>query len=509
MSDQFFNSWMDQESRIPNNPLLNLSDSNSTTPKSNAGPVTPKLGDTVNLVSINSNSTSTSTSVSTKDTPSYTMNNMFDIYKSMAANNQFIPVPTDEAFRSSTISAPLHVQLLEEKGNTFESQSDTKESQGDQGDISKNLGSLSLTDAINDRPFISKAGTGMSSQNLFNADPSSQQDSSGGLNQKSVIATSLLGANNSPKVGSRSVTPLSNIQPQHGSMGTGQAPGMINPPPGLAPPNLLDPEQINWYYLDPNGNQQGPFTGKMMHEWHSAKYLGPTLNVRREGETTYRTLQEFSLSVGNVDAPFLVKLPPVISPQAAGFPAGFPGGPHPMLHQGSFNQGFNSGTNLFGAANGSTNSIMGVGNGLGGGSQFFGNPAPGAFSQQPGWGSTNDFLSPSLYGNASPFLPKSDLNVGLPLNNGVSFSLVGANATSVSSPLIASATPLTSTSSATPLVGTSAVTLTASDSNSSNGNAPVEQAIEGDASGVDQTLEAIKSKVIDGIFGNENVPTKG
>lgn len=88
------------------------------------------------------------------------------------------------------------------------------------------------------------------------------------------------------------------------------------PPPGFngdvngAPP-LVDPAQIEWIYLDPQGNEQGPFNGLMMHEWFTGGYLTADLRIRRKDEVTFRTLREFCEAVQNFVLPFTVPLPKI------------------------------------------------------------------------------------------------------------------------------------------------------------------------------------------------------
>lgn len=83
--------------------------------------------------------------------------------------------------------------------------------------------------------------------------------------------------------------------------------------------NLLQPQQLKWYYLDPFGNQQGPFDGPLMHEWYTSGYLAADLNLRREEEFTYYPLQQFAISINNFVNPFLTPLPN-LAPQPQSVP---------------------------------------------------------------------------------------------------------------------------------------------------------------------------------------------
>lgn len=71
---------------------------------------------------------------------------------------------------------------------------------------------------------------------------------------------------------------------------------------------------INWYYRDPNGQEQGPFTGNQMHEWYSHSYFQDDLPVRRESETGFHKLSELKVNTGNAVQPFLSAVRPRLPP---------------------------------------------------------------------------------------------------------------------------------------------------------------------------------------------------
>ncbi|VEU23944.1 DEKNAAC105174 [Brettanomyces naardenensis] len=105
--------------------------------------------------------------------------------------------------------------------------------------------------------------------------------------------------------------------------------------PNLVSPLLLDPSQIHWYYLDPQGNQQGPFDGVTMQQWYTQKYLAPDLQIRREGHSTYKTLGEFVSFIGEYQYPFSVPLPAINLPLPAAPASDFPGFSSNFLGNGS------------------------------------------------------------------------------------------------------------------------------------------------------------------------------
>ncbi|ODV70331.1 hypothetical protein HYPBUDRAFT_146681 [Hyphopichia burtonii NRRL Y-1933] len=94
------------------------------------------------------------------------------------------------------------------------------------------------------------------------------------------------------------------------------------PPPGIFPKSdnpvssnpisetpLLHPSQIEWFYLDPSGNEQGPFNGSMMQEWLTDGYLNLDLMIRRKEEGQFQTLKQLCDSLENYIQPFQVPLP--------------------------------------------------------------------------------------------------------------------------------------------------------------------------------------------------------
>ncbi|KAL1506342.1 hypothetical protein ABEB36_005725 [Hypothenemus hampei] len=58
------------------------------------------------------------------------------------------------------------------------------------------------------------------------------------------------------------------------------------------PPNLNVPGQDKWFYQDPQGQMQGPFTNVEMSEWFKAGYFGVDLKVRRQCDERFFLLGE-------------------------------------------------------------------------------------------------------------------------------------------------------------------------------------------------------------------------
>jgi len=79
--------------------------------------------------------------------------------------------------------------------------------------------------------------------------------------------------------------------------------------------NIIPSDQIEWHYIDPSGNEQGPFNGDMMQDWLTEGYLNFDLRIRRKEEHNYQTLKEFCDKVQNYVQPFKIPLPDLSSQQ--------------------------------------------------------------------------------------------------------------------------------------------------------------------------------------------------
>ena len=54
------------------------------------------------------------------------------------------------------------------------------------------------------------------------------------------------------------------------------------------------PQQPVWFYLDPQGNRQGPFSNADMLDWFNAGYFPPELMLRRSVDKRFIQLVEMS-----------------------------------------------------------------------------------------------------------------------------------------------------------------------------------------------------------------------
>lgn len=69
------------------------------------------------------------------------------------------------------------------------------------------------------------------------------------------------------------------------------------------PPNLAPPVQEKWFYQDPQGDLQGPFSSAEMAEWFRAGYFTVTLLVRRQCDERFCMLGDL-VSLCNGNNPF-------------------------------------------------------------------------------------------------------------------------------------------------------------------------------------------------------------
>ncbi|KAJ1962533.1 kinesin-like protein, partial [Dispira parvispora] len=72
--------------------------------------------------------------------------------------------------------------------------------------------------------------------------------------------------------------------------------------------------QLNWYYRDPQGNVQGPFSPDDMQEWYTAGFFTPDLLVCRENDPTFEPLGTVIRRLRDEETPFLTGSLPYPSP---------------------------------------------------------------------------------------------------------------------------------------------------------------------------------------------------
>ncbi|CAH2012526.1 unnamed protein product [Acanthoscelides obtectus] len=90
-------------------------------------------------------------------------------------------------------------------------------------------------------------------------------------------------------------------------------------PPNLAPPPAMHHQQTTphndkWFYQDPQGQTQGPFTDLEMAEWYKAGYFSNQLKVRRHHDERFFLLGELIALCGGASNPFsmaVLRIPPL------------------------------------------------------------------------------------------------------------------------------------------------------------------------------------------------------
>lgn len=80
-------------------------------------------------------------------------------------------------------------------------------------------------------------------------------------------------------------------------------------PPVIAKqvPLVPNPSLEKWYYRDPQGDCQGPFTANEMTDWYKAGYFTAGLLVRRQYDERYITLGDLTKLCGRI--PFVAGPP--------------------------------------------------------------------------------------------------------------------------------------------------------------------------------------------------------
>ncbi|KAI8626517.1 hypothetical protein F5Y19DRAFT_466331 [Xylariaceae sp. FL1651] len=77
-------------------------------------------------------------------------------------------------------------------------------------------------------------------------------------------------------------------------------------PPSAQARTMVMPDRMRWTYLDPQGRQQGPFTGLEMNDWYKANFFTPDLRVKKLEDNEFEPLGQLIRRIGNSREPFLV-----------------------------------------------------------------------------------------------------------------------------------------------------------------------------------------------------------
>ncbi|KAI0127234.1 gyf domain-containing protein [Xylariales sp. AK1849] len=79
-------------------------------------------------------------------------------------------------------------------------------------------------------------------------------------------------------------------------------------PPSAQARSMVMPDRMRWVYLDPQGQQQGPFTGLEMNDWYKANFFTADLRVKKVEDTEFEPLGQLIRRIGNSREPFLVPM---------------------------------------------------------------------------------------------------------------------------------------------------------------------------------------------------------
>ncbi len=93
--------------------------------------------------------------------------------------------------------------------------------------------------------------------------------------------------------------PLHNLS--LGPTASASPPSMSSASASAAPPVPSTPPvnpNVEWFYLDPQGNVQGPFNREDMLEWQKGGYFVPTLMLRRTCDQKFVPLGEMAKLYG-------------------------------------------------------------------------------------------------------------------------------------------------------------------------------------------------------------------
>ncbi|KAL6450285.1 SMY2 Protein SMY2 [Candida maltosa Xu316] len=128
-------------------------------------------------------------------------------------------------------------------------------------------------------------------------------------------------------IGSAPTATSSNTTLASTTTGAPLPPGMVSLPKDLGGLEsrfrpLVTSDKIEWYYIDPSGNEQGPFVGDMMQEWLAGGYLNLDLKIRRKEEGSFKTLRDLCEELSNYVTPFKIPLPDLASVPTGGLGGG-------------------------------------------------------------------------------------------------------------------------------------------------------------------------------------------
>ncbi|KAI1860885.1 uncharacterized protein JN550_011200 [Neoarthrinium moseri] len=149
------------------------------------------------------------------------------------------------------------------------------------------IGRNAFGDQHRDTESPMRAGRGPFSD-MFGGDPSQSAATSGAL--------------------SSGIPALSQGQGFPQSTGTPFSVNQSSEPPSTQARSMVMPDRMRWVYLDPQGQQQGPFTGLEMNDWYKGNFFTTDLRVKRVEDAEFEPLGQLIRRIGNSREPFLVPM---------------------------------------------------------------------------------------------------------------------------------------------------------------------------------------------------------
>ncbi|TPX71260.1 hypothetical protein CcCBS67573_g06281 [Chytriomyces confervae] len=161
------------------------------------------------------------------------------------------------------------------------------------------------------RSYLEKKGSGVDilGSGSFSSSPLRQPSTMSMDGGKSGVLSDIFGglsiASEDPysAFGNSSILTAEPHQFSVGQRGTGVNSGLgggLIAPPGMVP----DAVPSSWFYRDPMGNTQGPFSTDQMQDWYSKSFFSEDLPIKREKDLLYEPLSNLLSRFGR-DRPFV------------------------------------------------------------------------------------------------------------------------------------------------------------------------------------------------------------
>ncbi|KAG5420140.1 SMY2 [Candida metapsilosis] len=230
----------------------------------------------------------------------YTMDEVFQVWYENQDRimNSEVKTDGDENYKVSKPEPIYHLTLQEQfQKNNPEAQSQSTVGNARQGSFGFQEAGVP-TEGNFQQPKGAGAGAGAGEEVV--ADSLSRLDLSGQKSQYIPLSSDPFG----------SLERTSSFQGSFGNNNSAKSGLATDLPPGFSQPKqLVSSDKLEWFYIDPSGNEQGPFNGDMMQEWFTGGYLDFDLRIRRKEEQEFKPLKNLCDAVQNYVQPFKVPLP--------------------------------------------------------------------------------------------------------------------------------------------------------------------------------------------------------